>query len=186
MAGARRFVATKEYYMFAKVYENVSDLKAMVLGLVENAHRKNPDILVRDAYIYIVWKKWKADGEFKYIKDLAKEISMSESMLSSIISGGELKEKSQSPAIQKATSQDLDRTKSLSNLPDIRDDLLKKEQNNQLNSESLEKISKEIKNEIDKGTKKEVVVKALELTNSTVKKYLKSNSPGESSGTSPP
>lgn len=186
MAGARRFVATKEDDILAKVYENVSDLKAMVIGLVENAHRKNPDILMRDAYIYKVWKKGKADGEFKYIKDLAKEINMSENMLSIIISGGGQKEKSQSPVIQKATSRDLDRTKSLSNLPDIREDLLKKEQDNQLTSEGLEKISKEIKNEMDKGTKKEVVVKALELTNNTVKKYLKSNSPGESSGTSPP
>ena len=49
----------------------------------------------------------------------------------------------------------------------------------------MEKISKEIKSEIDKGTKKEVVVKVLELTEKTVNKYLKSNE-AASSPDSPP
>lgn len=175
MAGARRFIATKEDEISAKIYENVSDLKAMLIGLEENLHIKNLDINVRDAYIYKIWKKGKESGDFKYMKDLAKEVSLSEKMLSAIISAGEVKSKTESPVIQKATSWDLERTKSLSDHPDIREKLLEKQQDNQLTSEGVEKISRNIKVEMNTGTKKEVVVKALEVASNTVKKYLKSN-----------
>lgn len=185
MSGARRFIAAKEDEILAKIYENVSDLKAMIIGLEENLQIKNLDINVRDAYIYKIWKKGKESGEFKYMKDLAKEVSLSPTVLSAIISAGEVKEKTESPVIQKATSWDLERTKSLSDHPDIREKLLKKQQDNQLTSESVEKISRNIKVEMNTGTKKEVVVKALEVASNTVKKYLKSNTAAASPEASP-
>jgi hypothetical protein len=155
MAGARRFIATKEDEISAKIYENVSDLKAMIIGLEENLHIKNLDINVRDAYIYKIWNKGKESGDFKYMKDLAKEVSLSPTVLSAILSAGEVKEKTESTVIQKATSWDLERTKSLSDHPDIREKLLKKQQDNQLTSEGIEQISRNIKVEMKTGTKKE-------------------------------
>lgn len=184
MAGVRRFIATKEDEISAKVYENVSDIKAMIIGLEENLHIKNLDINVRDAYIYKIWKKGKESGDFKYLKDLAKEVSLSEKMLSAIVYAGEVKSKTESPVIQKATSWDLERTKSLSDHLDIREKLLEKQQDNQLTSEGVEKISRNIKVEMNTGTKKEVVVKALEVASNTVKKYLKSNVAATSPDTS--
>ncbi len=185
ICGARRFIAEKEDEILAKIYENVSDLKAMIIGLEENLQIKNLDINVRDAYIYKIWKKGKESGDFKYMKDLAKEISISPAVLSAIISAGEVKEKTASPVIQKATSWDLERTKPLSDHPDIREKLLKKQQDNQLTSEGVEKISRNIKVEMNTGTEKEVVVKALEVASNTVKKYLKSNTAATSHETSP-
>lgn len=177
MAGVRRFVATKEDEILAKIFEDVSDLMAMILSLVENLQRKDIDVNIRDAYIYKIWKKGKKEGEFKYIKDLACEIGMSKYNLGIIISAEETKEKTQSPVVKTATSWELERTKSLSDHLDIREKLLKKKKDGQLTVEGLERISKQIKSEIDEGTKKEVVVKALELADKekSVNKYLESN-----------
>lgn len=187
MAGARRFVATKEDEILAKVFEDISDLDAMVLGLTENLQRKNPDINQRDSYIYKVWKKGKEEGVFKYLKDLAKKICLSERMLSTIIYAGELKERVDLPEIQRATSGDLDRTKCLDGHLDIRIDLLRRQQNNQINSLELENIAKDIKSEMENGTTKDIIVKSLELTgiviSNTAKKYFSSHEVVSSSGT---
>lgn len=185
MAGARRFVATKDDDILVKVYEDVSDLKAMILGLTENLQRKNPDVNLRDSYIYKVWIKGNEEGYFKYVKDLAKEIGMSEATLNIILYAGDLKDKVKLPEIQNATSRELYRIKPILGHLDIVVDLLRKLRNNQLNSLELENISGDIKSELDKGTDKDIIMKSLELAgytvNNTVKKYFKSDSPSESS-----
>ncbi len=172
IAGGRRFVATKEDEILAKIYEDVSDIDAMILGLNENIHRKDLDGNVIDAYIYKIWTK----GKFKYIKDFAKEINKSPNMLGVIISAGRTKEKMASPVVQRATSRDLERTKPLADHLDIREYILKKEQECKLNAEEIEDISKEIKRKIDNGVEKEVIIKSLEIIidKNTEKKYLKS------------
>lgn len=185
MAGARRFVATKEDKIWTKVFEDVSDLKAMILGLTENLQRKGPDPNVRDTYIYKVWKKGKESGEFTCQKDLSGEIGINEKVLSVIIMAGDTKEKTKSSIIQKATSWDLERTKSLSEYPDMREDLLKREQVNQLAPKDMENISKKIMCEMDGGTKKDVIVEVLGLIDNTVNRDLQSNLNTVSSDTSP-
>lgn len=175
MAGARRFVATKEDEILAKVFEDVSDIKAMILGLVENTQRKNPDINVRDAYIYKVWKKGKESREFIHQKDFAKEIGMSNMTVNVIISAGDIKDKNKSPTIQNATSFDLEITNSLSEHSDMREELLKRKQIDQLVYTDMENISKKIRSEIDKGTEKETIIDVLGLIDKTVKNDLVCN-----------
>lgn len=163
IAGARRFVATKEDTILAKIFDNISDLKVMTMGFNENKHRKEPDSIVRDTFVYSIWKKGKEDGEFKYVKDMATEIGMGELLCRMIVAAGELKEKDSSPIIQNATARDLDATKELSDHPDLRQDILKKKQDNLVSSEDMGKISDEIKSEIVCGTEKEIIKKALDI-----------------------
>lgn len=171
LAGGRRLLASKDDEIFAKIYtdNDTTDLDAIIFGIKENAQRKDIDTNIRDAQIYSAWKIGIKNGRFKYKKNFAKMICMNESLISTAIMAGEIKEKNKSPIVQMATSSDIERTKSLKGQPDIREILLKKGQDNELTQKEMENISREIKNEIDTGTKKEVIVKALELTDKTVR-----------------
>lgn len=164
IAGARRFVATKEDRILAKVYEDMSNLRAKLTCVQENLHRRDPESNVTDAYIYDIWKDGKQDKVFKTIKDLEDEIGMEYGKLCMVISAGELKDKEKDNVIiQNATTSDIHRTKDLSEHLDLREDLLKKKQDNKITSEDMGKISEEIKNELDTGTEKEIVKTVLAI-----------------------
>lgn len=176
MAGGRRFVATKDEYIMAKIYQNVSDFDAIMIGLDENEKRKNPDTNIIDEQIYKAWKEGKRSGKFKSVAEFARRLNRDIASVSGIITAGELKDADKSPIIQKATSRDLEKTKVLSEEPELRKELLKKEQEGHLISEDMMEISKEIKSEIDKGTKKDIVKKALEIsTKSHIVDYKRSS-----------
>lgn len=169
MAGARRFVATKEDYILAKVFKNVPDLRAMIIGLTENKQRKDPDPNVSDAFTYRAWKKGKNDGDFKTIQDMVDETGDDINMLGMIIAAGELKDIDPDPIVQKANTYDISNTKVIAEHPDLRHDLLKKRQDNKVIFEDLGKIAEDIKRELSTGTEKEVIKKVLDIVDNVNK-----------------
>ncbi len=171
MAGERRlqsFINNDIEKIEAKIYDDVSDLDAMMFTFKENVQRKNININDRDRYIYNMWivGKWdeKTKTGFKYIKDLAREIEMNENTVREIISAGEEKAKFNSIVIQSATTRDLIRTKSLVEHPDLREKLLEKEQKKEINTEEMEIMSKKIKESIDEGLDKDVIKNVIDIT----------------------
>lgn len=152
MAGGRRFQATKDEEISAKIYDDVDTIDAMIISLVENNSRKNVDINIRDAYIYKLWKIVNDSGKIKYKKDFAKKIGMKEPIVNIIIQSGEEKEKyNNMDIIQRATTRELYRTRHLKDYPEIRKQLLAVLQDGSLDSTKLEIMSKNFKGDLDEG-----------------------------------
>ena len=171
MSGERRlqsFVNNGKDKIKAEIYDNVSDIEAMMFTFKENVQRKNVSINDRDRYIYNMWiaGKWNEDTKvgFKYIKDLAKSIDMNENTVVQIISAGEEKTKLNNTVIQNATTYDLKKTRPLVEYPDLREKLLEKEQKKEITAEEMETMSKKIKESLDNGIDKNIIKNVIDTT----------------------
>lgn len=152
MAGGRRFQATKDEEISAKIYEDIDTIDAMILGFAENNFRKDIDTNIRDTYIYKLWKMVNDSGKIKYKKEFAKKIGMKESIVNIIIQSGEEKEKYENmDVMHRATTNELYRTRYLKDYPEIRIQLLTVVQNGSLDSTKLEIMSKNFKEYLDEG-----------------------------------
>ncbi len=161
IAGARRYVAlslNNSQKIEVKIVE-ATDLEALEYGLNENIHTKIIDQIQRDFQIYRLWKLGKKTGKYKQIKDIAKKLSMGEVTIKKIISAGEEKNKYKNrETFQKATSLEMDKTRSLSKNPEIREKVLGLE----ITAKDKKTIAEKAKESIDKGLDEKVVIKVID------------------------
>lgn len=138
VAGGRRWRAFQmlgKKEIQAKVVE-ANDTEAAIMGIAENYHRKDLSIKEKEKNIYNAWKLGR-DGMFdNKMGAMSEWTNIPLTYLKTIIASEKEKESLKSEIIQNATAKDLERTRSIKDIPDIREELLKLEQQTEKNEKT--------------------------------------------------
>lgn len=153
IAGGRRKKAVQlsgKDTIQAKIVE-ADDIEVRIMSLAENYHRRDLTVEEREKSIYDLWNRGNQNGIFKNNLSVMEEwTGIPHQILSDIVNAGKEKEEDQSEEIQLSTSKDLQRTRSLKDIPDVRKELLKGVVTKQtLKVLEMESVVKIIKNYID-------------------------------------
>lgn len=149
----------------AKVYEDLDEVEMMEKCIIENEQRKDISSNEKDRRMFDTWKAGVKSKRYILIKDMAKRIKKRESYLRQIISAFEEKEKPENInnlIFQKATTADLDRTKSISGKPELRKKLLELEQEQKISALNLKPISDTLK--IVSGVNDGIISDAIDIS----------------------
>ena len=151
IAGKRRIKAfdqTDQKTIPARIVE-ADDIEMQIMSLAENYHRKDLSISDKESYIYRLWNNGNQKGIFHNNLHIMEEwTGISHQVLSDIVNAGKEKEQDNSEAVQLATAKDLQRTRGIKDIPDLRKLLLEgsviKKKIKILDVENLVKIIKKI------------------------------------------
>lgn len=128
IAGARRkkaFQLLGRDKITAKIVE-ADDVEVRIMSLAENYHRKDLTVREKEESIYELWKSGNEKGIFHNNLSIMEEwTGVPHQTLSDIVNSEKEKEEDQSEEIQLSTSNDLQRTRALKTIPDVRKELLK-------------------------------------------------------------
>ena len=127
IAGQRRkkaYQLTGKKLIQARIIE-ADDIEVQIISLIENYHRKDLTVSEKEKYIYKLWNNGNEKGIFHNNLSIMEDwTGVPHQVLSDIINAGKEKEKDESEVIQLSTSKDLQRTRALKNVPEIRKLLL--------------------------------------------------------------
>lgn len=127
IAGKRRkkaFELVGKKTITAKIVE-ADDIEVQIMSIAENYHRKDLSIREKENYIYKLWNNGNEKGIFHNNLHVMEEwTGIPHQVLSNIVNAGKEKEEDDSDAFQLATSKDLQRTRGVKDIPDIRKLLL--------------------------------------------------------------
>lgn len=127
VAGTRRkkaFQLIGKDEITAKVVE-ANDVEARIMSLAENYHRKDLDVSEKEKSVYKLWLVGK-DGIFHNNLSIMEEwTGVPHQILSDIVNAEKEKEIDDSEEIRLSTSKDLQRTRILKDIPEVRKELLK-------------------------------------------------------------
>ena len=109
----------------AKIVE-ADDIEVKIMSLAENYHRKNLTVYEKEKSIYELWKSGNEKGIFHNNLSIMEEwTGVPHQTLSDIINAEKEKEDDTSEEIRLSTSKDLQRTRVLKDIPEVRKELLK-------------------------------------------------------------
>lgn len=154
IAGKRRkkaFEFAGRKTITARIVE-ADDMEVQIMSLAENYHRKDLSTSEKEDYIYKLWNSGNEKGIFHNNLHIMEEwTGIPHQILSDIVNAGKEKEQDDSDAIRLSTSKDLQRTRGIKDIPDIRKLLLEssvlKRKIKVLDLENLVKVSKKGKEE---------------------------------------
>lgn len=167
IAGKRRkkgFELTGKKMITAKVVE-ADDMEVQIMSLAENYHRKDLSTTEKENYIYKLWNNGNEKGIFHNNLHIMEEwTGIPHQVLSDIVNAGKEKEQDESEAIQLSTSKDLQRTRSIKDIPDIRKLLLEGSViKKKIKVLELENLVKETKKGKEEGLANEILYGIIEL-----------------------
>lgn len=168
IAGKRRkkgFELAGKKTITARIVE-ADDVEVQIMSLAENYHRKDLSTSEKENYIYRLWKTGNEKGMFHNNLHVMEDwTGISHQILSDIVNAGKEKEQDDSESIRFATSKDLQRTRSIKDMPDIRKLLLEnaviKKKIKVLDLESLVKTIK--KGKVEEGLEDDTLHGIIEL-----------------------
>lgn len=168
IAGKRRkkgFEFAGKTTITARIVE-ADDMEVQIMSLAENYHRKDLSTSEKENYIYRLWNTGNEKGIFHNNLHIMEDwTGISHQILSDIVNAGKEKEQDDSDPIRFATSKDLQRTRGIKDIPDIRKLLLEdsviKKKIKVLDLESLVKVIK--KGKVEGGLEDDVLHGIIEL-----------------------
>ena len=148
----------------ARVVE-ADDIEVQIMSLVENYHRKDLSISEKEDYIYRLWNSGNEKGIFhNNLHTMEEWTGISHQVLSNIVNAGKEKEQDSSDAIQLSTSKDLQRTRGIKDIPDIRKLLLEGSViKKKIKVLELENLVKETKKGKEEGLENDILYGIIEL-----------------------
>jgi ParB/RepB/Spo0J family partition protein len=109
----------------AKIVE-ADDVEVRIMSLVENYHRKDLTVYEKEESIYELWKSGNEKGMFhNNLTTMEEWTGVPHQTISDIVNAEKEKEEDPSEEIQLSTSKDLQRTRILKTIPEVRKELLK-------------------------------------------------------------
>lgn len=169
IAGSRRLKAFGDDELWAKVEDkSIDEFDARIKCASENEQRLDLPFLERDDFYYKTFELGMKKGNITSIRDLAKLLGMNNSTLSKYICAGEERHINKNDIIiTSSNTEALNLTKLLSNMPNVRNILLKMNIDNVLFNKDLQVVSKEIENCIKKGMTEKTVVQIIDMAKKT-------------------